>query len=121
MLDVAALQLLDVMLDVPHLVEVEAGVVLAALQGGDHTFRRRLRGTPGERRDGHVKDLGARLDRGHVRHRRHAAGAVRMDVDRNLDHRFEGGDQLPRCLGAEQPGGVLDHDLVAAHVHQSFG
>src|SRR5438105_9225716 len=120
-LDVAALQLLDVVLDIPHLVEVEAGVVLAALQSRDHALRGRLRSTPCERRYRDIEDLSTRLDRRHVRHRRHAAGAVRVDGDWDLDHRLERRDQLPGRLRAEQPRRVLDHDLVAAHVDQALG
>src|SRR2546430_2235936 len=50
-LDVAALQLLDVVLDVPHLFEVESGVVLASLERRDHALGGRLRSPPRERRD----------------------------------------------------------------------
>ena len=41
-LDVAALQLLDVVLDIPHLFEIEAGVELAAFKRGHHAFGCRL-------------------------------------------------------------------------------
>ena len=43
-----------------------------------------------------------------------------MHVDGHLDHVLERGDELPCRLRAEQPRRVLDHDLVAAHVHQAF-
>ena len=42
LLDVLALQRFDIALDVPHLVEVQAGVVLATVQRGDDTLGRRL-------------------------------------------------------------------------------
>ena len=48
-LQVPALQLLDVVLDVPHRVQVETGVVLASVERSDHALGRRLRGAPGQR------------------------------------------------------------------------
>jgi hypothetical protein len=48
-LDVPALELVHVMLDVPHGVEVQAGVVLASLEGRDNALGRRLRSAPGKR------------------------------------------------------------------------
>ncbi len=119
-LDMPLLEILDVLLDLPHHAQVQAGVVLAALERRDDALRGRLRGAPGERRDGHVEDLGAGLDRSHVRHRRHAARAVRVDVDRNLDRVLEGGDELPCGLRTEQTRSVLDDDLVAAHLHEAL-
>src|SRR5438034_1614388 len=120
-LDVSPLQLLDLVLDVPHLAQVEARVVLAALERGDYALGRGLRGAPRERRDRDVEHLRAGLDRGHVRHRRHAARAVRVDVHRNLDRVLQRGHELPGRLRAEQARGVLDHDLVASHVDQALG
>ena len=43
-----------------------------------------------------------------------------MHVDRNLHHLLKCRDQLPSRLRTEQSRRVLDHDLVAAHVHEAF-
>ena len=116
MLDVLALEDLHVVLDIPHLLQVEPGVVLASLQGCDDAFDRRLRRPPSQRRHRNVQDLGARFHRGHVGHGRHPARAVRMHVDGHLDHLLESGHQLPGRLRAQEARCVLDDDLVAAHV-----
>ena len=42
LLDVLALQRLNIALHIPHLVQVQAGVVLAAMQRGDDALGRRL-------------------------------------------------------------------------------
>ena len=44
-----------------------------------------------------------------------------MDVDGHLHDLLERGDELPGRLRAQQARGVLDHDLVAAHVDQALG
>ena len=98
----AALQLLHVLLDLPHLAEVQAGVVLTALERGDHALGGGLGRAPRERRYGNVEDLGSGFDGGHVSHRRHPTRAVRVHVDRHLDCVLERGDQLPRGLRAEE-------------------
>ena len=46
---------------------------------------------------------------------------MRVNVDWNLDDLLERGHQLPGGLGAQQPRGVLDHDVVTAHVDQPLG
>src|SRR5713101_2344932 len=43
-----------------------------------------------------------------------------VDVDRDLDRLLQSGHQLPRRLRAQQPGRVLDDDVVGAHVDQSL-
>ena len=117
---VRAFQRFQRIVRLPHAIEVEPGVVLAALQRGDDALGRRLRRAPRQRRHRDVENIGAGLDRRHVSHRRHAAGAVRVHIDRDLHRLLQRGDQLPGRLGAQQARRVFDDDLVAAHVGKAL-
>ena len=109
MLDVPLLQLFDVLLNLPHLRQVEAGVVLAALERRDDAFRGRLRCTPRKGRHRDVKHLRAGLDGRHVRHGRHPARAVRVHVDRNID-------QWMNRRADHRSDGEIRHIVVVHHV-----
>jgi len=100
--DVLSLEDLDVVLSIPHRCQIKTGVVLAPFQCGNHAFDRGLRCTPRQRRHRNVEDLRAGFDGGHVSHGRHAARAMRVDVDGNVDGLLERGDKLPGRLGAEE-------------------
>ena len=86
----------------PHPVELETGVVLAPSKSSHHALRGGLGRSPRQGRHRDVDHLGSGLNAGHIRHRGHAAGAVRVDIDRDLDRLLQGRDQLPGRLRAEQ-------------------
>ena len=116
-----ALQGLQLDANLEELLEVQPGVVVAAGEGRDHALGRGLARAPGQWRERRVEHRGPGLHRGHVGHRRHPARAVRVDDDGQPGRLAQRRDQLPGDLGAQQPGGVLYHDVVDAHLDQALG
>ena len=68
-----------------------------------------------------VDDVHARLDGLEVAHGRHARSEVAVQVDGQLDRRFEGLDHGIGVVGGDQAGHVLDADGVGAHGLQVLG
>ena len=70
--------------------EVQSGVPLRTLEGGDDGFGRRLRRTPAEWPHGRIQDIHPRLNRGQVTQGRDSAGAVAVQADRADGRLFSG-------------------------------
>ena len=72
----------------------DAGIPFRSFEGGDQRFGCRLRRTHGKGRQRTVDDIDAGFNRFQISHRGHAAGIMRMDIDRDRNCRFQGLDQV---------------------------
>ncbi len=89
--------------DFIELLQVQAGIVRSIFKRGDHTFGRRLGGAPGERRKSGIQNIHPGQRGRIIAHRRHTAGAMGMQVDRNMHPFFDGFDQVVRHCGEIKP------------------
>ena len=110
--------LAEVVRQVRELFEVELRVVLRALESRDERFGRRLRGALRERRKRAVDDVEAGLDSFDVRHLRHAAGAMAVELDGDLHDFLDVLHDLVSVVRMKEAGHVLQADGVGAHVHE---
>ena len=87
-----------------------------ALQSGNDRLGRRLACAQGERGYGRVHAVHAGFDGFEVRHGRHPAGVVAVELDRHGDRFLQTPDQLIRRVRCDEAGHVLDAYGIRAHV-----
>ena len=91
-----------------------------AHQRGDELFRRRLRRALGKRRNRRIENIHTRFDSHHVSHLRQTGRAVRVQMQRQRDARFDFFNDLVGGVGREQPAHVLQANDLHAHVGELF-
>ena len=98
--------------------EVQAGVPRRVLQRGNNRVQVRLAGRAGHGRNGEIDDVHVRVGGFEYGAGVHAAGVVRVEMDRDADFFLQGLDQLIRRIGPAQSRHVLDRENVRAHLFQ---
>ena len=119
--DVLLAQLVEVSADDIQLVQVKAGVVVGALQGGDQTLSGHMRGAQREGAHGGINDICASLDALQNGHGSKTCGVMAVDIHGDLDGLFQLLDQVIAGVGLQQTGHILDADRVGTHLFQSLG
>ena len=104
-----------------HEVQIQAGIVLRALQGGDQRLGGRLGSAVAQRGEGCIDDIHARLDGLKQGHIARARSIVRVQVDGDLHVLLEALDQAVGLVGQQQVGHVLDADGVRAQLLNLLG
>ena len=112
---------IEVQTDFLQQLQVQAGVVFAALERSNHRLGASVAGAPGKAGDRGV-DMGrAVLDRLHLAHRGQACGVVAVDKDRQRLLGLQRLDQLAGGVRSQQTGHVLDRHRVTTHRFHLFG
>ena len=110
------LEVLKVAVDLRKRRSVETSLEAAAFENNLDRLDWRLRRERRKRRNSAIEAPCARLGRGEIHRRRHAARHVRVDLDRHLRHRLaKRGDEFARGTGRKDAGHVLDRERVDAH------
>ncbi len=107
--------------DALQLVDIEAGVVRRAGEGGHQRFGGRVAIGGAHRGDGGIDAVDAGFNGLQQRHLRHAGGGVAVQVQGDVIAFFDFADQLKGGMRGENAGHVLDGDGVDAGLQQLFG
>ena len=97
---------------------IQAGIAAGTLQGGHHGLCRGLRGAVGQRGQGGIHNVNARLSCHKVCHVTRTGSVVRVQMNRHAHILLELLHQGIRIVGQEQVRHVLDADGVGAHFFQ---
>ncbi len=119
--DIFLAQLGEVRTHDVELIEVEAGVVLGALQRRDERLGRHMRRTDGQRAHRGVDNRRAGLNALHNGHRRQARGVMAVNINRDADRFLEAAHEVVARIGCQQTGHILDADGVGTHLLEGFG
>ena len=102
-------------------IQIETRIPVRSKEGCHDGFHRGLRGSQCKGGQAGVHNVHPRLDRFKVNHGGHPAGVVGMEVNGDLDHLLEFGDELGDVEGCHDPGHVFETERVGAHGLDFFG
>ena len=104
-----------------QLVQVKAGVIIGALQGGDQAFGRHMGSAQSQRAHGGIHNVSTGFDALQDGHGGQTGGVMAVDVNRDADGLLQLAHQLGAGVGLEQARHILDADRVCAHLFQGLG